>query len=313
MPADNEFCVSVNASDFTAEEMAILGYEPKFRLQIKPDNIFYAISKFEQLAGLRSTDRAKFVVGEPATIYETERAKVVLFDYAKQKIVTKTKTITIISDSLALYPTRKKDYCAFCLKINGKWLNVLNEVRYFDIAETIERAKKIITYESTKSVAEKYMAQYADAFADFARMILEELRAMEQSSEAETSCTAARNAEAVGNCNADGDSNVNGEAKDYAEAQSTAEGNKYGGCDNVPKQANAPQSTESAPPEQSKREKTRWRKIAYFSEFCGCGDKECHPSGENRNLGVYGGISGVSQETPRGSPAKTNIYYLTRV
>lgn len=110
MPADNEFCVSVNASDFTAEENAILGYEPKFRLQIKPDNIFYAISKFEQLAGLRSANRAKFVVGEPATIYETERAKVVIFDYAKQKIVTKTKTLTIISDSLAIYLFKKDNY-----------------------------------------------------------------------------------------------------------------------------------------------------------------------------------------------------------
>ena len=190
MPADNEFCVSVNASDFTAEEMEILGYEPKFRLQIKPDNIFYAISKFEQLAGLRSTDRAKFIIGEPATIYETERAKVALFDYAKKKITTKTKTLTIISDSLAIY-LNKKDYYAFCLKINGKWINVYNRVGYSDFDGTIERAKKIITYERTKSGAQKYIDNNSDAYADFAKLILSELEAMEQNNEAETSrCTA---------------------------------------------------------------------------------------------------------------------------
>ena len=190
MPADNEFCVSVNASDFTAEEMEILGYEPKFRLQIKPDNIFYAISKFEQLAGLRSTDRAKFIIGEPETIYETERAKVVLFDYAKKKITTKTKTLTIISDSLAIY-LNKKDYYAFCLKINGKWINVYNRVGYSDFDGTIERAKKIITYERTKSGAQKYIDNNSDAYADFAKLILSELEAMEQNNEAETSrCTA---------------------------------------------------------------------------------------------------------------------------
>ena len=180
MPADNEFCVSVNASDFTAEEMAILGYEPKFRLQIKPDNIFYAISKFEHLAGLRSTDRAKFIIGEPETIYESERAKVVIYDNEKQKIVTKTKTLTIISDSLALYMPKKYIY-AFCLKINGKWFNVLNDLVYYDIEETIERAKKKITYESTKSRAEKSTVSYSDAYANFSRMILSELEAMEQS------------------------------------------------------------------------------------------------------------------------------------
>lgn len=186
----DELSVAVTAEDFTAEEMAILGYVPKFRLQIKLEKIFYAISKYEQLAGVRGNNVAKFVVGEPTKVYETERAKVVLFDYAKQRIVTKTKTLTIISDSLAIY-LNKKDYYAFCLKINGKWINVLNRVGYFDLAETIERAKKIITYERTKSGAEAYIAQKNDKYADYARMILTELLAMEQSNEAETSrCTA---------------------------------------------------------------------------------------------------------------------------
>ena len=60
-------------------------------------------------------------------------------------------------------------------------------------------------------------------------------------------------------------------------------------------------------------EKPKGRKIADLSEFCGCGDKRYHPSGENRNMGIYCGKSGVSQETSRGSPAKASIYYLTRV
>ena len=124
---------------------------------------------------------------------------------------------------------------------------------------------------------------------------------------AETSCTEASNAEAVENCTADGDSNVNAEAKEYAEAQSTAEGDKCSGGDYGRKQANAPQSTESAPPEQSKREKTRGREIAYFSEFCGCGDKECHPSGENRNMGIYCGKNEVLSANVRGSPAKKHL------
>ena len=174
----DELSVAVTAEDFTAEEMAILGYEPKFRLQIKLEKIFYAISKYEQLASVRG-NVAKFVIGEPATIYETERAKVVLFDYAKKRILTKTKTITIISDCLAIYLNKKNNY-AFCLKINGKWINVLNRVGYFNLAETIERAKRIITYKSTKSGAETYIAKKADAYADFARMILEEFRAMDK-------------------------------------------------------------------------------------------------------------------------------------
>ena len=148
----DELSVDVTAEDFTAEEMAILGYVPKYRLQIKPEKIFYAISKYEQLAGVRGNNVAKFVVGEPETLYETVRAKVVLFDYAKQKIVTKTKTITIISDSLAIY-LHKKDYYAFCIKINGKWIYVYHRATCYDLAETIEMAKKIITYDNKETTS----------------------------------------------------------------------------------------------------------------------------------------------------------------
>ena len=91
----DELSVAVTAEDFTAEEIAEIGYEPKFRLQIKPENIFYAISKYEQLAGVRGNNVAKFVVGEPETLYETERAKVIIYDRKSDTIVTKTKKITI--------------------------------------------------------------------------------------------------------------------------------------------------------------------------------------------------------------------------
>lgn len=180
-----ELVVRIADDDFSQTELAELGFSPKIKLTLICEKVFLAIAKYERLAGIRLADVAKFVIGEPTKVYETERAKVVLFDYAKQRIVTKTKTITIISDCLAIY-LNKKNYYAFCLKINGKWINVLNRVGYFDIAETIERAKKIITYERTKSGAENYIAQKTDAFADFARMILEEFRAIEQSNKNET-------------------------------------------------------------------------------------------------------------------------------
>ena len=303
----DELSVAVTAEDFTAEEMAILGYEPKFRLQIKLEKIFYAISKYERLAGIRLADVAKFVVGEPAKVYETERAKVVLFDYAKQKIVTKTKTLTIISDSLAIYLLKKANY-AFCLKINGKWIDVYHRVEYFDIAETIERAKKIITYESTKSGAEAYIAKNNDKYADFVRMILSELEAMEQSTvaetsdnaepSAETSCTASSTAEENGTNNAEAVENGNADkaTQSGGNSDSPQAASKDGGRTETP--------PKNEVPPKSPANKTIGRKSAVLSDFRGKGDKVYRQSGENRNLGVYGGKSGVLQVTPRGSPAK---------
>lgn len=281
-----ELVVRIADDDFSQSELAELGFSPKIKLTLICEKVFLAIAKYERLAGIKLANVAKFVVGEPETLYETERAKVVLFDYAKQKIVTKTKTLTIISDCLAIY-LNKKDYYAFCLKINGKWINVLNRVGYFDLAETIERAKKIITYKSTKSGAETYIAQKADAYADFARMILEEFRAMEQSNEAETADNAKPTAE----------------AKESAETQSTAECDKCGGDDGR-KQADAPQNKESAPPEQSKREKPRGRKSAVLSDFRSKGDKVYRQSGKNRNMGIYCGKNEVLSAEVRGSSQK---------
>lgn len=307
----DELSVAITAEDFTAEEMAILGYEPKFRLQIKPEKIFYAISKYEQLAGVRGDNVAKFIIGEPETLYETERAKVVLFDYAKQKIATKTKTLTIISDSLAIY-LNKKDYYAFCLKINGKWIDVYHMATYYDLAENIEMAKKKITYDTTKSGAENYIANNNDAYADFAQMILAELEAMEQSSEAETadnaepsaetSCTEASNAEAVENCNANGDSKANAETADST-------GNDTAEPAETSEQSTASNAKKDTPPKDSVKPINQCgRKSAVLSDFRGKGDKVYHPSGENRNLGIYCSKNEVLPANVRGSPqsAATN-------
>ena len=176
MPIDKRFSVVISASDFSTDEIEALGYVPNFKLEFNAIaiDIFLIISKYERLAGIRSTDKNKFIIGEPTTLYETERAKVVLFDYAKQKVVTKTKTLTIISDCLALYPTSKKDYFAYCLKINSKWIEVYIALSHFDFDETIEQAKKVITYERTKSGAEKYIANNDNKYSDYARMILAE-------------------------------------------------------------------------------------------------------------------------------------------
>ena len=107
-----------------------------------------------------------------------------------------------------------------------------------------------------------------------------------------------------GNTKEDSNITADAEAKESAEAQSTDNGNKCGGGDDVLKQADAPKINESAPPDQSKREKPRGRKSVVLSDFRGKGDKVYRQSGENRNMGIYCGNSGVLQETPRGSPAK---------
>lgn len=312
----DELSVDVTAEDFTAEEIAEIGYEPKFRLQIKPEKIFYAISKYEQLAGVRGNNVAKFVVGEPTKVYETERAKVVLFDYAKQRIVTKTKTLTIISDSLAIYLLKKANY-AFCLKINGKWIDVYHRVEYFDIAETIERAKKIITYESTKPGAEKYIANNNDKYADFARMILSELEAMAQSNEAETadnaepsaetSCTEASNAEAVENCKANGDSKANAETADST-------GNDTAEPAETSEQSTASNAKKDTPPKDSVKPINQCgRKSADLSDFRGKGDKVYRQSGENRNMGIYCGKNEVLSANVRGSPqSAAKTAYITQ-
>lgn len=286
----DELSVTITAEDFTAEEMAILGYEPKLRLQIKLEKIFYAISKFEQLAGVSGNNAAKFVVGEPETLYETERAKVVIYEREADRIVTKTKKITIISDTQAVYKQDKKTI-DLCLKINGKWFAVHSlPMAAYDldvIAEIV--LKRYTIYNIRKGVKATANSQVCNKFVEFCRLIQSELDSMDKLN-AEASNTQAAdngtadsesNAEAVENCNAEGDRNVN------TGSQSTTEGNEFSGGDDGRKQADAPLSNESAPPEKSKREKTRGCKSAVLSDFRGKGDKVYRQSGENRNMGIY--------------------------
>lgn len=206
--------VTIAESDFNEKELEELGYSPKFKLSIQNLMVFKAIAKYEQLAGLRSTNRAKFVVGEPATIYETERAKVTMYDRDKVKVVTKTKTLTIISDSLALYPLLKKDFFnyAVCALINGKWIEVHRTITYYDFNGTVEKVEKIITHERLKSAVQKYIEEHNDAYADFCRLILSELEAMEQ-------CNAeAPKTQAAENVVADSESNANVASESKADA-----------------------------------------------------------------------------------------------
>ena len=337
-----ELVVRITDDDFSQSELAELGFSPKIKLTLICEKVFFAIAKYERLAGIRLADVAKFVVGEPATIYETERAKVTIHEREADKIVTKTKKITIISDTQAVYK-QDKETITLCLKINGKWFAVHSlPMAAYDLDAIAEIVLKRYTIDNIrKGVKATANSQVCNKFVEFCRLIQSELDSMDKlnaeaakaqaadnvvadsesnanvatenasKANAETSCTEASDAEAVKNDNADSDSNVNAEAKESAEAQSTTEGDKCSGGDDGQKQADEPQSTDSAPPEQSKRGKTRGRKIAYFSEFCGCGDKECHPSGENRNMGIYCGKNEVLSANVRGSPqnaAKTSIH-----
>ena len=110
---------------------------------------------------------------------------------------------------------------------------------------------------------------------------------------------------------ADSESNANVATESKANAEtSDSTGNDTA---NEPKEEQQ-QSDADAPPKDSGTPTNQCgRKSAVLIDFRGKGDKRYHPSGENRNLGVYGGKSGVSQEISRGSPAKASIYYLTRV
>ena len=332
-----ELVVRIADDDFSQSELAELGFSPKIKLTLICEKVFLAIAKYERLAGIRLADVAKFVIGEPAKVYETERAKVTIYERGADTIDTKTKKITIISDTQAVY-RQDKETIALCLKINGKWFAVhtLSMVAY-DFETIVENVLKKYTIDNIrKGVKATANSQVCNKFVEFCRLIQSELDSMDKLNAEAAKAQAADNvtADSEGNANvatenasnkAEAADNAepsaetscteasNAKAKESAETQSTAEGDKCGGGDDVRKQADAPQSTESAPPDQSKREKPRGREIVYFSAFCGFGDKRYHPSSENRNLGVYCGKSGVLQLTPRGSPAKTNIYYLTRV
>ena len=346
-----ELVVRITDDDFSQSELAELGFSPKIKLTLICEKVFFAIAKYERLAGIKLANVAKFVIGEPTKVYETERAKVVLYEREADRIDTKTKKLTIISDTQAVYRQDKKTI-TLCLKINGKWFAVHTlSMEAYDFETIVENVLKKYTIDNIrKGVKATANSQVCNKFVEFCRLIQSELDEMDKLNaeasntqaadnvtadsggnanvatesaskanaetadnaepSAETSCTAAsnaeenrtNNAEAVKNCNANGDSNVNAEAKESAEAQSTAEGDKCSGGDDGQKQADAPKSNESAPPEQSKREKTRGRKSAVLSDFRGKGDKVYRQSGENRNMGIYCGKNEVLSANVRGSP-----------
>ena len=322
-----ELVVRIADADFSQSELAELGFSPKIKLTLICEKVFFAIAKYERLAGIKLANVAKFVIGEPTKVYETERAKVVIYEREADRIDTKTKKLTIISDTQAVY-RQDKETIALCLKINGKWFAVHSlPMAAYDLDAIAEIVLKRYTiYNIRKGVRATANSQVCNKFVEFCRLIQSELDEMDKLNAEASNTQAADNvvADSEGNANvandskanaetadstgnADSDSNVNAEAKESAEAQSTAEGKKCGGGDDGQKQADAPQSNESAPPEQSKREKTRGREIAYFSAFRGCGDKRYHPSGENRNMGIYCGKNEVLSANVRGSPQSAAI------
>ena len=297
----DELSVTITAEDFTAEEMAILGYEPKYRLQIKPEKIFYAISKYEQLASVRGNNVAEFVVGEPETLYETERAKVVIYEREADRIVTKTKKLTIISDTQAVYK-QDKETITLCLNINGKWFAVHSlPMAAYDLDAIAEIVLKRYTIDNIrKGVKATANSQVCNKFVEFCRIIQSELDAMDKLN-AEAAVT-----QKADNVVADSESNANVATESKANAEtSKSTGNDTAEPAETSGQSTASNARKETPPKDSGTPTNQCeRKSADLSEFCGCGDKECHPSGENRNMGIYCGKNEVLSANVRGSPQK---------
>lgn len=317
-----ELVVRIADDDFSQSELAELGFSPKIKLTLICEKVFLAIAKYEQLAGVRGNNVAKFVVGEPATIYETERAKVTIYERGADTIVTKTKKITIISDTQAVYRQDKKTI-TLCLKINGKWFAVhtLSMAAYdFDaIAEIV--LKRYTIDNIRKGVKATANSQVCNKFVEFCRFIQSELDSMDKLNAEASNTQAADNvtADSEGNANVATEtaSKANAETaqstgKDTAEPQPNGNADKAtqsGGNSDSPQAASKDGGRTETPPKnevppKSPANKTIGRKSAVLSDFRGKGDKVYRQSSENRNLGVYGGISGVSQETSRGSPQK---------
>ena len=301
-----ELVVRIADDDFSQSELAELGFSPKIKLTLICEKVFLAIAKYERLAGIKLANVAKFVVGEPETLYETERAKVVIYERKADRIVTKTKKLTIISDTQAVYK-QDKETITLCLKINGKWFAVHSlPMAAYDLDAIAEIVLKRYTIDNIrKGVKATANSQVCNKFVEFCRIIQSELDAMDKLN-AEAAVT-----QKADNVVADSESNANVATESKANAEtSDSTGNDTA---NEPKEEQQ-QSDADAPPKDSGTPTNQCgRKSAVLSDFRGKGDKVYRQSGKNRNSGVYCGKSGVLQETPRGSPAKTNIYYLTRV
>lgn len=309
-----ELVVRIADDDFSQSELAELGFSPKIKLTLICEKVFFAIAKYERLAGIKLANVAKFVIGEPTKVYETERAKVVIYEREADRIVTKTKKITIISDTQAVYRQDKKTI-TLCLKINGKWFAVHSlPMAAYDLDAIAEIVLKRYTiYNIRKGVKATANSQVCNKFVEFCRLIQSELDAMDKLN------AEASNTQAADNVVADSESNAN-VATETASKANAETADSTGNDTNDPKatdnnaQIEQRQLNADAPPKDSGTPTNQCeRKSADLSEFRGKGDKVYQQTGENRIWGIYCGKSSVSQETPRGSPAKTNIYYLTRV
>lgn len=292
-----ELVVRITEDDFSESELSELGFSPKIKLTLICEKVFFAIAKYERLAGIRLADVTKFVVGEPETIYETERAKVTIYEREADTIVTKTKKITIISDTQAVYKQNKK-LMAFCLRINGKWFAVHSfPIAAYDFDAIVEIALKRYTIDNIrKGVRATANSQVCNKFVEFCRLIQSELDSMDKDN-AETAVTV----QVADNVANDSGSNeiVATESGSVANAETANEPKAPGNA----VQSEQRQNDTDAPPEDSgKPTKQCGRKSAVLSDFRGECDKVYRQSGENPNLGIYSGNLGVPQETPRGSP-----------
>lgn len=305
-----ELVVRIADDDFSQSELAELGFSPKIKLTLICEKVFFAIAKYERLAGIRLADVAKFVVGEPATIYETERAKVTIYDRESDTIVTKTKKITIISDTQAVY-RQYKTLIALCLKINGKWFAVHTlSMAAYDFETIVENVLKKYTIDNIrKGVRATANSQSCNKFVEFCRLIQSELDAMDKLNAEAAKAQAADNvvADSEGNANVVNDSKANAETADSTgnDTAEPAETSEQSTASNAKK--DTPQKDSVKPINQC------GRKSAVLSDFRGKGDKVYRQSGENRNMGVYCGKNEVLSANVRGSPqSAAKTAYITQ-
>lgn len=298
-----ELVVRITDDDFSQSELAELGFSPKIKLTLICEKVFFAIAKYERLAGIKLANVAKFVVGEPETLYETERAKVTIYDRESDTIVTKTKKITIISDTQAVYRQDKKTI-TLCLKINGKWFAVHSlPMAAYDLDAIAEIVLKRYTIDNIrKGVKATANSQVCNKFVEFCRLIQSELDAMDKLNAEAAKAQAADNvvADSEGNANVVNDSKANAETADIT-GNDTNEPKAIGNA----VQSEQRQNDADTPPKDSGTPINQCgRKSAVLSDFRGKGDKVYRQSGKNRNMGIYCGKNEVLSAEVRGSPQK---------
>lgn len=297
-----ELVVIIADDDFSQSELAELGFSPKIKLTLICEKVFLAIAKYERLAGIRLADVAKFVVGEPTKVYETERAKVVLYEREADRIVTKTKKLTIISDTQAVY-RQNKSLITLCLKINGKWFAVYSwSIIPPDFEVFFEAIRKTYTIDNIrKGVKATANSQVCNKFVEFCRLIQTELDSMDKLN------AEASNTQAADNMVADSESNANVATENASKAN--AETADSTGNDTANKLVAKQQQVDAdTPPKDSVKPINQCgRKSAVLSDFRGKGDKVYRQSGENRNMGIYCGKNEVLSANVRGSPQSAAI------